>query len=476
MAVNTDHVLTPEQAQELFDALPKRLRDKIKPPRKLTMAERVKDYAANAARSASITPKKFRTKASLRAHIERSEVGAGGASLPPITNRGGTDSSASSDRLPSIEAKELLKVEAVGKGAKVVFVRVPRPDKAFNGRHSFVDWVNFTFKSCAFPLDLHTGHVALTDHDYVMALSAQLFDVFGFGVTHQRENGLNFYKHAYDLGENGWGFVCIGGQRDSISVTVKGQGLMAAREGWEQRLYDLLQRIPGAKLTRIDLAADNFNSDTSLDDYLAMYHAGLFSNRSRQPNIEQAGNWINPNGKGRTLYIGNRQSGKLLRIYEKGLQLAKGFHEKYPNWVRVELELKNDDRIIPFDALLRPGQYLAGAYPALARFHQVQERVKTYKRQAESTLIKALEVTRHQFGRYIWALVEFYGPETALQKLTHGKEELPKSLEKVLGYQTGCDESECLHTEQIHLETDIRIPFLNHHQGEIYHANAGNGL
>ena len=34
--------------------------------------------------------------------------------------------------------------------------------------------------------------------------------------------------------------------------------------------------------------------------------------------VSDAGNWKRPNGKGRTLYIGCRESGKSCRIYEKG--------------------------------------------------------------------------------------------------------------------------------------------------------------
>ncbi len=255
---------------------------------------------------------------------------------------------------------------AVGKRGLFQVIAIPRPDKSKSEKHSFIDWVNFTFKTAAMPMHLKTGHQAVTDYEYVQCLSAHLFSIFGYGVLNQRESGMNFYKHSFDVGtllNHQLGLVCIGGQNDTVAVTIKGQGLMTAQPGWEARLYAFLQSIPGAKITRLDLANDNFNSKTSLDDYLSMYHAGLFINRGRAPNIEQAGNWVKPNGKGRTLYIGNRKSGKLLRIYEKGLQLANGFHEKFPNWVRVELELKADDRVIPFDALLRPGQYLAGAIP-----------------------------------------------------------------------------------------------------------------
>jgi phage replication initiation protein len=447
----TDDRITQEQLDKDYWKLPLALRQKIKPEPVLSPADKAKKKAKFAKMNATIFPVKFRpgylAVTSARAGSRTGAPGAGGC--PPITNRGGKSVEPAAPKLASLEAKEKLIIVAVGYRGKSVFVRIPRPDKGSCDRHAFLDWVNFTWKVDKHPLELATGHIALTDHDYVQALSAELYQIFGYGVSRQRESGMNFFSESYELGENGWGLVCIGGQKGSISVTVKGQGLMAALPGWELRLFNFLTSIPDSRLTRVDLAADNFHSTTSLDDYLSMYHAGLFVNRGRAPNIEQAGNWVKPNGKGRTLYIGGRTSGKLLRIYEKGLQLANGFHEKFPNWIRVELELKNQDRIIPFDVLLRPGQYLAGAYPALKRFHQVQERIETFKKVAESTLERVVETTRHQFGRHIWALTEYFGTEKAVELLTADKDQLPKSLATVIEFQTRRPETDYLHTQPI---------------------------
>ncbi len=410
---------------EKFMQLPKRLRDKILPPKKLTSEQRQKEKQENIKREASIFPLHLKTKHSASRHARRYDAQGAACEAPPYTNRGGKSEDS---RLPSFAAQELLKVTATGHRGNFQTVLIPRPDKSRSVKHSFVDWVSFTFKKALLPLDLHAGQSVISDHDYVTQLSASLFDVFGYGVSGQRLNGLNFYEKSFDLGHNGWGFVCIGGQRDTVLVTVKGQGLLSAKVGWEQRLYDFLKTIPDSRLTRVDLANDDFCSEVSLDDYLSFYHAGLFASRGRPPEIEQAGNWIKPNGKGRTLYVGSRKSGKLLRIYEKGLQLANGFHEKFPNWVRVELELKSQDRVIPLDALLRPGQYLAGAYPALANLHKVQSVVKTAKNIVKSTFEQSLEVTRHQFGKHIWTHVQILGAEEAIRRLTDGKAELPAKL------------------------------------------------
>lgn len=404
----------PPKNQTIYD-LPPALRQKHWPVKILAgeLAER------HAKLTASVMPAKYRSLDAAR-EAKRLE----GVSCPPNTNRGGKVDR----RLPSYQAKEKLQIYSLGKAGKYQMVRIPLKDTGKSIRHSFIDWVNFTFKTASLPLSLSTGHQALSNFDYVQALSAQLFDIFGLGVTGQRPNGLNFYAESYDIGDRGEGVICIGGQRDSVLVTMKGQGLMASVPGWEARLMAFLKMIPGAQLTRVDLASDNFNSKVSLENYLDMYRADLFTSAGRPPNVECLGNWERPNGKGRTLYIGSRTSGKLLRIYEKGLQLANGFHEKYPNWVRVELELKNIDRVIPLDVLLAPGQYLAGAYPALANLYKIQNRIQTQKKTIKSTVERAIETTAHQFGKYIWTFKELFGIEETIKRLTDKKQELPKKL------------------------------------------------
>lgn len=401
-----------------FFSLPKSLQDKINPPKKLSPQEILKQ----ALMTGSVYPVKYRNAAAL------SVAKSGAFAAPPLTNRGGKSADVDffSD-LPSFEALENTKIVPIGRGRFEV-VRIPKPDKSFSKAISFIDWVTFSFKTHNFPLKLSSGHVALTDYDYVQALSSYLADVFGYGVTSQRSSGLNFFANSFDLGREGWGVVCIGGQNDSVSIMVKGQGLMAARVGWESRLVAFLRSIPDSKITRVDLASDNFDSKTTLNDYLDMYRADLFTSRGRPPSTSFGGDWERPNGKGRTLYIGSRDSGKLLRIYEKGLQLANGFHEKYPNWIRVELELSNKDRIIPFEVLTETGQYLAGAYPALANLHQRQERIATNKKTAVSSVERSVQTTRHQFGKHIWTHVQLFGIEKAFEMLTDGKDELPKNL------------------------------------------------
>lgn len=374
---------------------------------------------------ASITPPQYRTLADLYEYKQSTApAGEGTAAaaqlLPPITNRGVSDSQKL--EATAYDALETVEINPKGNGA-FSLVRIPKPNLNASADYAFIDYINFTVKTNHF-LDL-----GITDYDVIASLSHYLNKIFGYGVTGKRANGLNFYESSFDLGINGWGTVCIGGQNETILVTVKGQGLLAARDGWEQRLYTFLSTYDDSKITRIDLAYDKFESERTVDDYLGMYHADMFKQRGQQPNVEQAGNWINPNGKGRTLYIGSRSSGKLLRIYEKGLQLSGGFTELFPNWVRVEIEFSAKQRVLPFEMLINPGQFLSGAYPALNDLCVAQQVIETKKKIAKTTVEKALEVTRNQFGRYIWTFVELFGADEAIKKLTHKKNILPEKLD-----------------------------------------------
>jgi phage replication initiation protein len=64
--------------------------------------------------------------------------------------------------------------------------------------------------------------------------------------------------------------------------------------------------------------------------------------------------------KGRTLYVGNRENGKQLCIYEKGKQTSDLIH---PNWIRWEFRVGNKDgRVIPYEVLTNPSAFFLGAF------------------------------------------------------------------------------------------------------------------
>lgn len=353
---------------------------------------------------------------------ERSER-RGGASAPS-TNRG----------VKSGETPEFIGARLVLEEGKILEIPARR---TWGGSSAFLDWVNFTTDET----DFFYGKVPLNDEELIDRVSFKCKDIFGFGITKQRESGANFYHRSYVLGD-GYGMVCHGGQRDTVLVMLSGEGCAAAKEGWENRLYDFLSRHCGlrAKLTRIDLAHDDYLGERySVDRADADFDAGLFNTGGRNPNHEYRGNWKRPTGKGRTIYIGNRDSGKFCRVYEKGRQLG----DKNSEWVRIEVEMKAVHRHIPFEVLLEPGQYLAATYPAFAWISEHQERILTVQKKTEITYKALCDYAKKQFGACLNVIYSIEGSaEKVVQMLR--RDAIPERM-KVPFWQTV---GECIHEQQ----------------------------
>lgn len=266
-------------------------------------------------------------------------------------------------------------VELVLDGGQVkIWTKRTGPD----GGQAFIDWINFTFhEDSAFNVGW-PGNL-LTDGDVIDAISYAMTEIFGFGVTGQYDKGRNFYRAAYALGEEGYGFVAHGGQRNTVMVSLSGTGCAAARVGWEYRLRAWLETVAvNPKLTRIDVAADFFHGEYSPQQASIDYDAGLYrlSRSPVNPQWEGRGNWKLPHDpRGLTAYIGVRTSGKFARVYHKGRQLGAPDSD----WTRLECEYKSVDRILTFDMLTAPGAYLAGAYPAWEWVNDVQDRPTTIR-------------------------------------------------------------------------------------------------
>ncbi|MDP1522832.1 MAG: replication initiation factor domain-containing protein [Methylotenera sp.] len=264
-----------------------------------------------------------------------------------------------------------------------------------------IDWLNFTFQESTIT---HLNNDCLTDFDIIVELSKQLFIIFDLCITSVRPNGANFYDRSFEIGD-GYGLVCHGGQNNTILVSLNAQSFQHMSEGWQNRLYAWLENtadLPG--ITRIDLAHDSFEpSFFTVDNMLTEFKKGSFNNGNRSPSVSQAGNWVTPDDKGRTLYIGKRTNGLFCRIYEKGLQLSS---VDFPRWVRVECEIKAVDRIIPNDILLTPHIYLAGAYPVLNVLNEVQSKIKTIANEIKSDINHRVKWGKRQNGSLIKLLQE----------------------------------------------------------------------
>ena len=158
---------------------------------------------------------------------------------------------------------------------------------------------------------------------------------------------------------------------------------------------------------------------------------GGFQNGNRAPNVEHKGNWKRPNGRGRTLNIGSRESGMYLRLYEKGR--AEG--DPDDNWQRAEVEFKSRDRILPFTMLLSPSEYFIAAYPCFQMLSEdIQpERIETMKKAASINAHAALEIIKKQYGKYINVFKKVFEPEELINIISCSDPlAYPKRLDHVL--------------------------------------------
>lgn len=285
----------------------------------------------------------------------------------------------------------------------------------------FIDWVNVTCHEVSF----RWGSQSVTDEQIVQDVSARCESIFGFGITEKRDRGANFYRTSYTLGDK-YGLVCYGGQRDTVLIMLNGEGCTAARHGWERRLFEFLQQATQGRITRLDLSHDDITGQHFTPESLeTAYDEGLFNCGGRNPDIELRGNWKNPNGKGRTLYVGNRTNGKFFRGYEKGRQLGC---ESSP-WMRLEVEFKSVDRVIPFDALLKPSDYFAAAYPLLSAFSDSSQRILTTQATVTHTYESMQAWLKHQAGSALNLMFQIEGDAKKVLDMVMREGKTPRGLQ-----------------------------------------------
>jgi len=257
-----------------------------------------------------------------------------------------------------------------------------------NPKAGFIDWLNFTFRM---PQDVGE----------FIKLQNKLGAAFGFTCSQYLKQGFLGYEECWELGDN-FGRLATGGrsQKGTTMISVNGEGCIATKD-W-QAVYQLLVTLD-AKITRIDLAHDDFEGVFDIKAGLQMYATDQFTTNGRPPALQSIND--HGSGKGCTLNIGNRKNGKLLRIYEKGKQLG----DPASPWVRWELELHSTNRKIPLDAIIRPGEYLAGAYPCLAWISEEQDRIKTTRKKMQLSFEQLQKHCSRSYGKLLWVMSQELG-------------------------------------------------------------------
>jgi phage replication initiation protein len=261
------------------------------------------------------------------------------------------------------------------------------PPSGNTGGKSFpvsVDWLNFTLR----PDD--TGR---TPADVV----EQIGLIFGCNLTPR--SPMHGYESA--VGHEVGLVVCWGGESQRGSMWVSCSGSALARLDLDLLSWlGLLMRETVAKVTRIDLAVDFFAGEVTVTDCVEWWRSGVFTLGGRPPCTSLVGDWLEAK-RGRTLYVGKAKNGKLVRCYEKGIQLGQAGSP----WVRIEVQLTGTDRVIPLDALEYPAEYFQGAARWPFSVTDSPLRIRTRVEREAIGFSKLLEESRRAYGTFVDYLV-----------------------------------------------------------------------
>lgn len=232
--------------------------------------------------------------------------------------------------------------------------------------------------------------------------------VLGLKMSPWRDKGLNGYENSCHLtpkhSRQHVGFVALGGNRDTCYIQLEGVGCRSLVEHTSLfRLHWWLQLLDCSKLSRVDLAVDDFHGLFGRDYAKKAYSDDAFrtSSRGRTP---AAGERVFKEANGRVLNesfeVGSRQSRVYWRIYNKAAQLGLDMY-----WFRNEVELKD----FPIDVLLD----ISGHYAGLCDFSasivaSCPVKVITKKSSIALDIHGRAKWARRQVGRTLADLAKYF--------------------------------------------------------------------
>lgn len=222
--------------------------------------------------------------------------------------------------------------------------------------------------------------------------------MFQFLSGHYAEDsGMDFYAARSPVIFEGAvvGYVLAGGksvnQHNTVHFNLFGSACLHFGPDQLRAIADWVDQL-GGWITRADLALDVWQGLDVVDVQRAWFD-GAFDVRGKRPSQREHGAWSS--GHSRTFEVGSRGTGKLLRAYEKGDELFG--HEVADPWVRLEVEFRNNHRVLETDILRRPADFFAGAYPYLADYLASLDlgvsaaRIPTHAQMGDKTALAAVE-------------------------------------------------------------------------------------
>ncbi|MGY8529462.1 replication initiation factor domain-containing protein [Paracidovorax citrulli] len=284
-----------------------------------------------------------------------------------------------------------------------------------------VDWLTATWKP--------------EPDEHVVATVLDLLHGFGLKVEAEAgrghfgfSEGARLYVRLDDGARHQVALLDWGGDRMRGRARLDLSGTACSRISDWQGMQDWLGRQWETTITRVDLAVDCLNGEFTVDDARAWMEAGEFTaGEGRPPRHSTPGDWLSPEPfYGRTLEIGRRENGKMLRAYEKGLQLAPGSGDK---WTRFEVEIRNKDRDVPLDVLTRCDEYFVGAYECLQRLLPAAgERIATHQKEGELSLETMVHHASVGYGKLLHVMRGHVSADDLLDRIS--RPGVPRRLEK----------------------------------------------
>ena len=258
--------------------------------------------------------------------------------------------------------------------------------------------------------------VGITD-EHILSVLVNCFQRdLGLTTDGQTVPGTDFYKYKQKLvytdgrPSKSLGFISWGGNynRDTYLINLTGE---CCEYLTVVNLFKKLHSLVSGcfmNIKRCDIAFDDFEGFRDVDYCRTLYMDDGFT-LNRRPLCDQNGDWTTgEDKKGRTFYVGSRDSGKMLRVYEKGKQLG---NPESP-WVRWEVELQAKNRVIPHDILLNPVGYFKGSYPCfygsdVFDLSGTVDRIKTIRKKAKASIQDTIDNVKNTYGKALNTLRQF---------------------------------------------------------------------
>lgn len=313
------------------------------------------------------------------------------------------------------------------------------------------DWCSFTFVPpsswqlsgrCDGSEDADEMGGRLSDSDILAGLRFTAEQITGFRFSEAR----NINPQGYRAGMQWDSCVVAGfhGAGPRVLLTFSGQAFQRGDFSMPRRIFDFLGNESSSRITRIDLAFDDFDGSHFCPyRVFSDWENGLFDYRSVRPKVKIAGDFYrcDPDQRGVTVYIGSE--GKQLCVYEKGKQLGNPDSKH----VRAEVRISQNAYSITRDVLLNPTAYFCGAYPYLAcRVSNLTgdillQRFEGVVREGSDSVEKVIQVIKHQFGKHLdWLRKNYFASEDELlNAVCRDDGKLPPVLKKAEMLITRCE-------------------------------------